>query len=164
MPSLTIDVSEQIANALPHTHRAILRELSKGVNRAGHEMANHQKQHDAPKAHSTLTNSIAVIKTSELSRMVGATVNYAENIVKGRAPGGLPPPLQAMLDYVRVKGISSHIYKTDESLARAMGLSIAKNGIAPNDYVSRTVNATQDRVRDIISQSVQRGIMQGGMA
>lgn len=163
MIDLTIDVSDQLENALPHVQRRIYAELSKGVNRAALEVANVEKQ-EAPKAFSTLTNSINVIRTNELTRMVGPSALYAEDVVKGREPGGKPVKAENLVDWVIEKKLTSSKYNTPMKIANAIGLSIAKKGIAPNDFVGRTVEATEDRVKSIIQASLQRALLQAGVA
>jgi hypothetical protein len=75
--------------------------------------------------------------------------DYWKNVDEGRARGGKQPPIEAMLEFLRLKGIVAKAPKTikprkkalnkdklQKSLAFAMAKSIKQKGIKPTNFYS----------------------------
>ncbi len=74
--------------------------------------------------------------------------DYGIYIDRGRNPGEAPP-VSAIVDFVRQKGITSTDL-TEEQLAYAIAQSIAEDGIEPRPFIERL----QEQLTNLISQHI----------
>lgn len=120
--------------------------LSWAVTRAAAVAAREMKS-SAPKGFSLLTNSITVDQKSPLEAWVGPHVTYAWWVVKGRRAGGRLPPVSAILDWVRVKGLQSDGL-SPRQLAWVIARQIQRRGTAPQDFITPVADSIGPRLRD----------------
>ena len=82
---------------------------------------------------------------------------YAIFINKGRKPGTKRVPLDAILNWIREKGISSGLNRI-ESLAFAIQQSIYQKGIKPVPIIDQTIEEIlkvyDERIAEIIEQEI----------
>jgi hypothetical protein len=62
---------------------------------------------------------------------------YGTYIDSGRRRGARQPPIDAIVQYIRDKGISIPRGSTEKSLAFAIARSISEKGIAPRPFIER---------------------------
>lgn len=133
------------------------RHLKAGISHAGSIVSRAAKE-EVPKAESTLTHSIRSNVVGELQRMITSSLRYNAFVVQGTDAQGMPP-VQSVLDWVRVKRIQPKPPKADQrDLAFMIARSIAKNGTQGNDFYDRAAEQTQDKVADILKRSVNDGL------
>ncbi|CAM2801789.1 MULTISPECIES: hypothetical protein [Vibrio] len=137
------------------------RHLKAGISHAGSIVSRAAKE-EAPKAESTLTHSIRSNVVGELQRMITSSLRYNAFVAQGTDAQGMPP-VQSVLDWVRVKRIQPKHPKADQrDLAFIIARSIAKNGTQGNDFYDRAAEQTQDQVADILKRSVNDGLRAAG--
>ncbi|MCG7585441.1 hypothetical protein [Photobacterium sp. OFAV2-7] len=159
--SVSIDTSvlDEAFRAAPGTLVAYLKD---GVSRAGSEVSREARE-EAPKAESTLTNSIRSNAAGELQRMITSNQIYNSFVVAPTGRQGMPP-LQSILDWVKVKRLNPRNPKhTQSDLAFMIARSIARNGTAPNDFYERAADAKADKVAKILNASVAAGLKAAGL-
>lgn len=115
---------------------------------------------NAPKAFSTLTNSIRGQMVDPLTGEVAPGVDYARMVEEGAGPGSRPP-LQSLQDWIRVKRITPNDPAMDQrDLAFVMARSIAQRGVAAQPYLAPALAsnkaATIKRVDQAVDQVLQR--------
>jgi len=159
MLSIEVKGNKAAQAALSHAPGVMLRNIGKGLNRAAQELARSEK-HAAPKAFSTLANSMHVTRRDPLTFEVAPGVNYAADIEFGTGPGVMPS-VQSILEWVRVKRIEPD----DEGMsARDLAFMIARgirdHGILPNPFFFPTVDKTTPRIHEIVHASINAGIEQ----
>lgn len=141
---------------------SLLQYLKAGVSRAGSEVSR-ETRNEAPKAESTLTHSIRSNVVGELQRMITSNLNYNEHVVTDTGRQGMPP-LQSILDWVKVKGLKPRNPKdSQKDLAYMISRSIARNGTTANDFYDRAADKTADRVADILDASAAAGLRAAGL-
>ena len=99
-------------------------------------------------ASGTLINSIeAVVKeTMRGFEIVGSAVYYAKYVENGRRPGAKGVPIQALIEWIRVKRIVIE-GRSERSAAFMIQNSIRRKGIAPALFITRTLQ-NQERTID----------------
>lgn len=140
----------------------LIQALKAGISRSGSEVSRAARE-EAPKAESTLTHSIRSNVVGELQRMIISNLNYNQHVVNDTGRQGVPP-MQSILDWVKVKRLKPHNPKhTQSDLAFMIARSIARNGTTPNDFYDRAADQTSDRVADILNASVTAGLRAAGL-
>ena len=157
---ITLD-DDQLQEAVQRAPSALRRRLKAAVNRSAAELSRDARDF-APKAFTTLTNSIRSRLDGELARIVGPNVDYGVYVEKGAGPGGAPS-LQAMLDWVRVKRITPNNPQHDEQdLAFMIRRSIARKGTEPQKYMEPAVDAKRDRITNLMHSAVNLALRELG--
>ncbi|WP_067519513.1 HK97 gp10 family phage protein [Endozoicomonas ascidiicola] len=162
--ALSIDVlnDEQFRRALEQAPETLRKHLKKSVGRGGQEAARELKR-NAPKAHSTLVNSIRSARDGELTAIAAPNTDYAAFINNGSQPGGAPP-LQALIDWIRVKGITPNNPAHDQrDLAFMIRRSIARNGIKPQPFNDEAAEKITPRIEQLLRQSVTNALAEVGL-
>ncbi|EMP85035.1 hypothetical protein BFX18_09640 [Vibrio cholerae] len=135
--------------------------LKQGVSTAGSLVARVARE-EAPKAESTLTHTIRSQVVGELQRMITSSLRYNGLVVQETGGQGVPP-VQSILDWVRVKRIQPKTPKADQrDLAFMIARSIARKGTPANDFYDRAAEQTQDTVHRILQRSVEEGLRAAG--
>lgn len=133
----------RLERALRFTGPTLVKFLRPAIGRTIVEMARNARRL-APKAMSTLVNSIIpVMAIDGLSGEVRPHANYAEAVERGtglygpkHTASGKPPPVAAILDWIKVKRIKPDDPFTDqEDLAYVISRSIAARGTPPQPYL-----------------------------
>lgn len=163
---MTLRISIQDERALRALARApeiVHRNLSQGVGRAGQETARTEKG-SAPKAHSTLANSILSQRAGDLGADVAPGVEYAPYVNNGTQGGGWPP-IATLREWIRVKGIQPQEPGMDErDLAYAIATKIQRQGTPPQPFADETAKAMGPRVEEILRTSAAAGLREAGLA
>ncbi|AWL12813.1 hypothetical protein HMF8227_02361 [Saliniradius amylolyticus] len=163
MLDLVISMPDNVAEGLKKAPGILARHLSKGANRAAQETARKAKR-EAPKAESTLTNSIQVSPASRFSKLVGPQVGYAEHVVKDIQGQGAMPPVQSILDWIQVKGITPNNPDMEQKdLAFVIARSIKQRGTPAHTFIDDTREAMQDRVSQIMRGAAMNGLAEAGL-
>ena len=143
------------------------RNIERFQSRAAEELAREARDR-APKAFSTLTNSIRAYRVGPMHWRVSTGVNYAKAVEEGTAPGYMPNPthLYAWIKQRSGIGFSSTRPRSagrrsqyDEIRARAFALArhIMHHGTRPQPYMEPARVAKESRVLDLLRQGVDAG-------
>lgn len=135
--------------------------LKAGISHAG-SLVSREAREQSPKAETTLTHTIKSHRKGELQRMITSSMRYNAFVVQDTQPQGMPP-IQSVLDWVRVKRIQPRNPKADQrDLAFMIARSIAEKGTEGNDFYDRAAEQTQDKVAQILKRSVDEGLRAAG--
>lgn len=140
-------------NAMP---QRLAWHLEAKLHRFAQEIARDMKA-KAPKAFSTLSNSVKVDADGPLAYKIGPHVAYAWAVEYGRKPGGKMPPIQSLIDWIKVKHIQPFNPQMDErDLAFLMGRMMQKRGIKAQPFVTPFARDVLVRQRgdDLLRQAV----------
>lgn len=109
----------------------------------------------APKAFSTLTNSINATQVSDLHWQVVPGTNYAAAVEEGRKPGRQPGTSNGLMEWVRQKTRlqGAELDRATFAIARAIG----QHGIKPQPYMAPAAQNKESRVIELVRQAVDRG-------
>ncbi|HDY7638768.1 TPA: hypothetical protein RQK07_003161 [Vibrio vulnificus] len=163
MRELHIDIDISALDEAFRTAPEVLNQhLKLAVGKAG-SLVSRTAREEAPKAESLLVNSIRSHVVGELQRMITSSLNYNSWVVQETGPQGMPP-LQSVLDWVKVKRIQPKTPNTDQrDLAFMIARSIARNGTPADDFYDRAAEQTQDKVSDILNASVRMALSRAGL-
>ncbi|NDP59573.1 MAG: hypothetical protein GZ090_09470 [Oxalobacteraceae bacterium] len=130
--------------------------LDRFVQRSANEFARAEKK-EAPKALTSLTNSIAAKKNAVADWSVGPTMRYAAAVNNGGRPHWAP--LTPLMDWLRV---TKRVTDKRQLRVRAKGLQrfIAARGTKANPFVQRTRTKMDDRVIALLREGVHTGFKQ----
>lgn len=150
---------ERALRAAPHVMK---RNLSRGVSRATQEVAREAKRL-APKAETTLTNSIKALQPHPLMGEVVSGADYSAMVEEGTEAGGRPS-LQTMMDWIRVRGITPNDPNMDiEDLAFLMRRSIAAKGTKAQPFMAPAFEKKESRVHYLIRRAAAQGMREAGL-
>ena len=130
------------------TPKEVLAHVDPVLARGAQKIARSAKS-GAPKAFSTLTNSIRAEKLSELVHQIVAGTNYARAVEEGTGPGVFPS-IQSIRDWMQVKGISGD--------AGAIAKSIAKKGTPAKPYMGPSYDEHIPKINRGVVAAVRRGM------
>jgi len=94
---------------------------------------------------------------------------YADVIEFGRTPGAKMPPIQPIIDWIKIKPLKlrnrqGEFIKSTESAIKsaafAIAKSIGKNGIEGINYYGEAIDDTWDEYKDKLMEGYIRGIEQ----
>ncbi|WP_025916145.1 hypothetical protein [Herminiimonas sp. CN] len=130
--------------------------LDRFVQRGANEFARAEKK-EAPKALTSLTNSIQVHKNSIADWSVAPGMKYAAAVNNGGRPHWAP--LNPLMDWLRV---TKRVTDQQQLRVRAKGLQrfIAANGTKANPFVQRTRDKMDDRVVALLREGVHTAAQQ----
>lgn len=108
----------------------------------------------APKAFSSLANSISTEQIADLHQRVAPSVNYARPVEEGRMPMRRMPGA-GLTEWVKLKlGLQGReLDRATFAIARAIG----RRGIEPQPYMRPAAEAKEDRVVELVRAAVARG-------
>lgn len=108
----------------------------------------------APKAFSTLTQSLRPEKVDDLHWRVSPGVNYARPVEEGRMPMRRMPGA-GLTEWVKLKtGLQGKaLDRATFAIARAIG----RRGIDPQPYLKPAAEAKESRVIELVRAAVARG-------
>ena len=139
--------------------RAIGQAIRTGVNRIARDA-----RRRAPKADSTLTNSIIGRMVNPLTGEVSPGVAYARMVEEGTGPGG-NPPLRSMLDWIQVKRITPRDPSLSPlGLALVIARSIAEKGTPAQPYLIPAFEQNQPDLARRVDQAVDQVLAGMGRA
>lgn len=115
------------------------------------------------------------IKVEYRKDLISVTMpEYARFIDSGRKPGSKPPPIKAILKWIKDKGInpepspnpSKSANKapeekviTDEQLAFAISKAIATNGVKPKPFIQRLIEFLTDIIKTKFAEEIRKSII-----
>ncbi len=153
----------QVRAALARSPGVVRRRAVRGLERGAIEVAREGKRR-APKAESTLTNSIGHRFTGPMTIEVGPTVRHGDVMEHGREPGGPMPPIEPLIDWIRTRRISPYDEAMDErDLAFVIARSIQQHGTPAQPYMGPAIDAKRDRVTELVRAGVRDGIKEIGL-
>lgn len=132
-----------------------LQRLASALERGANELAREARSR-APKAFSTLTNSIRAIRESALHWVIIPGVNYGGWVEGGRMPMRKMPPKGSLLAWIKIKlGLGEkEASRFEYVLARA----IQRRGIQPQPYMAPAFEAKKQRVVDLANQAMRTAV------
>ncbi|MCW8830666.1 MAG: hypothetical protein OQK32_03995 [Gammaproteobacteria bacterium] len=144
--------------------RALLQVPDKLEKEMGHATARNIKEiarsarHHAPKAFSTLTQSINDVMISAYEGLVAPGVDYAQAVEEG-TDGGNMPPVQNILDWIMVRNIEPNKPDMDqEDLAFVMVHSIAHRGTPAQPYMQPALEDNRERAERRYNEAIKRAL------
>ena len=115
------------------------------------------------------------VKTIYRKDLITVTLpEYAKFVDSGRKPGSKPPPIKAILKWIKDKGINPEPRPnpsksdnkapeekviTDEQLAFAISKAIATNGVKAKPFIQRLIEFVTDVVRTKITDEIRKSII-----
>lgn len=152
---LSIELDSAQARAAFEKAPAVMdRSLIRALDRAGQEVAREERR-AAPKAFSTLTQSIRVAKDAKFSRLIAPDVNYARYVEEGTKPGKMPPR-QALEPWLKFRaGISGRELRNRSFL---LARYIQRHGTKAHPFVAPTAEKMRGRVLALLREGVDRGV------
>ena len=139
--------------AIGHAPERMRKLVGDAIGRGAEEVAREAKRR-APKAFSTLTNSILPVKIDDLHWQVRTGTNYARSVEEGRAPGRMPGA--GLTEWVKFKtGLQGkELDRRTFIIARAIG----RRGIKAQPYMQPALDAKEGRVFELVREAVGRGV------
>lgn len=139
------------------------RHIDRGVGRGALELSREMRK-EAPKAFSTMTQSIGVNKPGDGIRQVTVGQEYGIYVEEGAGPGGFPP-LRSMMDWIRVKRIRPDDDSMSErDLAFVIARSIARKGTPAQPFASDSTEKMEPRIHQIVGGAIDDGLREVGLA
>jgi hypothetical protein len=136
MNGMSLEInSDALYRALLEKPVQLERNMGTAIGRIVLEVARSARA-KAPKAFSTLTHSIKSLLISNYEGIVAPGVGYAQVVEEGTRGGGMPP-VQNILDWIKVKHITSIEPNTSQrDLAFMIARSIAIKGTPAQLYMA----------------------------
>lgn len=155
--NLTHDAAK-VGRALAQIPGVAVTEIDKALSRGSIEVAREMGR-QAPKYRSELTNSIMAERVGLLTHMVRARGKaYGPYVNDGTGEGGLVP-FAEILNWVRRKGITPRKPGlTQRGLAWLIRHSIVKQGIKPNPFADRTLEAMLPRLDALLDAAADKAL------
>ncbi len=149
--------SKALEKAMRRAPDVLSHHLDKAINRIVLEMANIARL-KVPKAHSNLVNSINIRRPSPLVGEVVPGMAYARYVEQPTGSGGTPP-VQAMLDWISVKGITPRNPDMDKrDLAFVIARQIAISGTEPQPYLQPAFDDNKAMAGKRMNQAIDNAL------
>lgn len=156
--------NEQVARAFRRAPRIMRDRTDPFVQRAALELARRARSL-APKASSNLVNSIKPDRIGPMDFLIGPHVQHGVYVETGTRGGGRFPPEQAILDWVKQRGIQPMFAgETQEDAAHRIARKIQRSGTPARPYMEPARQYMQDRVRLLVAQGIRQGLRDAGLA
>lgn len=156
--SIDISTAKKAMESAPERMTAA---ISLALERGAQDLARSARA-KAPKAFSTLTNSIRVDQLAPLHFRVATGVNYARPVEEGRKPGKMPGTAKGLAEWVRQKtgAAGKELDRRTFLVARA----IARRGIKAQPFMAPSYDEDKDRIiarvrhaAAVAAQEINRG-------
>jgi len=162
MLNIKVAITPDINRAMRRVPDIMMRHLDRGVHRGAEEVAREEKG-VAPKAFSTLVNSIKTTRVSAASYRIEPGVRHAEAMEFGTKPGAFPD-IQHIREWIRIKHIVPESDEFDErDLAFMIARGIRDKGVTPHPFAAPTSEKMESRVHEIVNQAVRSGLREAGL-
>jgi len=153
----------RVSRAFKRAPKLMMDRVDRAAGRAALELANKARD-EAPKADSTLANSIKPDKLGPADYLIGPHVQHGVYRELGTRGGGPLPPHQPILAWVRSAG---GLNIKDEAEARqvawAVQRKIARDGTPAQPYMAPAAEAMDDRAGLLINQGINAGLRAAGL-
>lgn len=141
--------------ALKRAPLVIERMLGFAIERGAQEVGREARQL-APKAFSTLTNSIRAQRLTALHYFVAPGVNYAPWVEGGRMPMRRMPPKGSLVAWIQRKlGVPE---KEASRLEFVIARAIKRRGIQPQPYMRPAYEAKKGRVVELANAAMRQAV------
>lgn len=158
---LTVD-SRGLQQALAAGPAILSRHLGRAIGRIVQDMAREARRR-APKAFSTLTQSIAAVQPSPFEGLVVAGVDYARAVEQGTGPSGRQPPVRNILDWLKVRRlVADDPAMTQEDLAYVIARAIARKGTPAQPFMVPAFESNRARAEARIDQAIDLALREIG--
>jgi len=158
--TLTID-SAKAAGALAQSPEILEKHLGRAISRIVGEIARDARR-KAPKAFSTLTNSIRPQIIRPLEGVVAPGVDYARIVEEGTGPGGFPPE-RTLLDWIRKRRIEPRDPDMDQQgLAYVIARSIAQRGTPAQPYLAPALKDNERKAARRVDAAIDAALAEIG--
>lgn len=138
------------------------RHMDRAIERSVQEMARSARGY-APKAFSTLTQSIRVRRPNSLEGIVAPGVDYAQIVEEGTLKNPGFPPIDSIEDWIKVKGIIPNDPSMDtRDLAYVMARSIALKGTPAQEFMQPAFDDNKDRAERRLQRALDSAIQEIG--
>lgn len=156
MTDVRIEIDDRrLLQALRQTPERIMPRLEAALARGAMEIARAARR-KAPKAFSTLTNSIRDFQVGPGHFRISPGVNYAPFVELGRAPGKVPGTRNGLREWVKQKtGLSGAAL---DRRTFAVARSIARKGIRPRPFMAPAAEENADRVRELVRAAGEQAL------
>lgn len=149
-----VDAS-RLRAALSRAPAVIRRHVDGALSRGALEVAREARRR-APKAFSTLTNSIHATPVGDLHYQVAPGVNYAPWVEGGRKAGKMPGVANGLREWVKLKtGLAD---KPLDRMTFVIARGIGRDGIKAQPFMAPAMAASEDRLRALVGAAVERGL------
>lgn len=142
--------------ALARAPGVFVSRLAAWLTRGANELAR-EARGLAPKAFSTLTNSISVTREDELHWIIAPGVAYGAFVEGGRRPGGMPGMSNGLREWIRLKLRPSSDKETDR-LSFVIARAIGRKGIKPQPFMKPAFERKSDRVVELANAGVRQAV------
>lgn len=169
--SMRID-SRDVMAAMLRAPRSVATHVERKLSRGALEVAREARR-VAPKAFSTLRQSIRHSRISPFEFIVSPGVNYARAVEEGAKPGKMPNPdflfywvkKQSGVKWAK-RGSAKRQKQRDEIRDRAWGLAryIKEHGTKAQPYMKPTADKMESRVIELVRQGVVDGLHAAGLS
>ena len=149
--------SDNLMRALLQVPDKLEKEMGNATLRNVKEIARSARE-KAPKAFTTLTQSINDVMVSAYEGLIAPTVDYAQAVEEG-TDGGAMPPVQNILDWIRVRNIEPNDSEMDqEDLAFTVARSLAHRGTPEQPYMEPALEDNRDRAERRYNEAIERAL------
>lgn len=155
---MRIELRYDDAAARAALHKApdvVLRMLGGAIERGAQELAREARD-KAPKAFSTLTNSIRALREGDLHWSVAPGVNYAPFVEGGRMPMRKMPPKGSLLAWIKFRLKVGE--KAAERMEYVIARAIQRQGIKPQPFMAPAFEAKKGRVVELANEAMRRAV------
>ena len=151
---LTVD-SKDLLKALVAGPSVLERHMRLAMMRVTMEMARSAKAR-APKALSTLTNTIQAVHVSPYEGLVTAGTDYARAVEEGARGGSRMQPVSSILDWVKVRRLTPRDATMDQrDLAFMIARSIAQKGTPAQPFMRPALEDNRERAIRRINAAIR---------
>lgn len=158
MSELSLSIhSDNLMRALLQVPDRLEKEIGNATLRNIKEIARSARE-KAPKAFTTLTQSINDAMISAYEGLVAPGVNYAQAVEEG-TKGGAMPPVSNIFDWIKVRNIEPNNSDMDqEDLAFVIARSIAHRGTPAQPYMEPALEDNRDRAERRYNEAIERAL------
>lgn len=143
--------------AMSKVHRVISRRLRFALERGAQELAREARGR-APKAFSTLTNSIRAMRENDLHWFVAPGVNYGAWVEGGRMPMRKTGFQNGLLEWIKLKVAPGASGKELDRLGFVIRRAIGRRGIHPHPFMAPAFEAKKARVVELANAAVREAV------
>ena len=164
MAEIRISVTGKgLAEALRRAPAQVAEHVDQELGRGALEVSRELRR-EAPKAQSTLVNSIAVTHEGRMNWRVAPAAEHAWYVERGRRPGGRLPPPSALADWAMTK-----LRITDPRERRSVGFALARTiqrkGIPARPFIAPLAQSAhwQQRIAQLAAGGIEKGLRAAGL-
>ena len=140
----------------------LVRYMDKAIDRTVQEMARAARR-NAPKAFSTLTQSIRPLRPNRLEGIVAPGVDYAQLVEEGTGSNPGFPPTDTIEDWIKVKNITPNDPSmSTRDLAYVMARSIALKGTPAQPFMQPAFDDNKARAERRFNKALRDAIKEIG--